>query len=611
MFLSIYNHSILKLYRFANDAALRFRFARTKGALTLPVLDRRHFGFACPLGRRLCNFKLKRLCAVRRIALGASVGLCLLSSAGEVAFAQGDVREAIAGVFSGQAVVEDVIENSRDLKLLNKELIAKFYYERKDKPFWHRRNGRLKIDAKDFIEELEDSWTHGLNPTAYNLELIEQLRGREDAVHVLDIVLTDSFMRYVRDVSGMRIPASKLRLRKKDWLQPYSESETLRFMDQETDFDDVAEKIIPKSGTYKRLQKELMKMAKEGGLDVEQPRVSFGKVVLRPGQSHRNVPALRERLGVEPYGDSPRFYDDKLAAAVMKFQRENGLAVDGVLGGQTVHVLNLNARDRYKQIVANMERLRWKPEPEKERFIVVNVPSAMLWAIDGGRVELEMPVVVGKPKRETEIFITHINGVRVNPDWTLPPTIKHEDIAPKAARDPNYLRKKGITVYSSYGRDAVSLDQASVDWANLSKADLKGMRMVQPPSRYNPLGQFRVLMPNQYNIYLHDTNQKRHFGLVDRARSSGCIRMSDPRAVSDFIFKGSQWEGERLEKIIKRGKKADLMVDEKMPVYIFYYTIWIDDEAKLVFGNDLYGRDARLIKELERIDGFVFPSHNG
>ena len=604
MSLSIYSHSILKLHRSANEAVLRFRCARTKMYAYAPVLERLHF-------RRLCNLKLKRLYKLRKFALAASVGVCLLSSAAAVALSQADVRERIAGVFAGEAVVENVIENSRDLKLLNKELVAKFYYDREDKPFWHRRNGKLKIDAKDFIKSLEASWTHGLNPANYNLDLIAQLRGREDAVHVLDVVLTDSFMRYVRDLSGMRVAASQLRLRKKDWLQPYAASKALEFMDAETDFDEVAEKIIPKSGTYKRLQKELKKMAKAGGLDVEQPRVSFGRVVLRPGQSHKNVPVLRERLGVEPYGDRPRVYDDKLAAAVMKFQRENGLKVDGVLGGQTVHVLNLGPRDRYLQIIANMERLRWKPEPTHDRFIVVNVPSAMLWAIDGERVELEMPVVVGKPKRETEIFITHINGIRINPDWTLPPTIKHEDIVPAVLKDPEYLRKKGITVYSSYGRDAVSLDAASVDWASLSKADLKGMRMVQPPSRYNPLGQYRVLMPNQYNIYLHDTNQKRHFDLVDRARSSGCIRMSDPRAVADFVFKESQWEGERFEKILKRGKKADLMVSEKMPVYIFYYTIWIDDEAKLVFGNDLYGRDARLIKALESIDGFVFPSHNG
>lgn len=520
-----------------------------------------------------------------------------------------------AVIFSDDAAKQS--ENSEALepvklpRFYNRALIDQFYMDRNDKLFWHQRNGRLKNDARDLIEILEESWMHGLNPATYHVEVIKELRSRKDYDYsVMDAVLTDGFIRYVRDLSGMRVAAKKLRLRHKDWLHPYPDEELIPFLESVKDFDEIAEKIIPKSGTYKRLQKELIKMTEEGGLDVKMPRVSFGKVVLRPGQSHRNVPALRARLGVEPSG-SPRLYDDELAAAVMRFQREKGLKVDGVLGGQTVHVLNLNKRDRYKQIIANMERLRWKPEPTSSRFIVVNVPSAMLWAIDGERVELEMPVVVGKPKRATEIFITEIKGIRVNPDWTLPPTIKYEDIAPAAARDPDYLRKKGITVYSSYGRDAVSLDPATVQWASLSKADLKGMRMVQPPSRYNPLGQFRVLMPNQYNIYLHDTNQKRHFGLVDRARSSGCVRMSRPREVADFVFKGSKWEGERLDSILARGKKADLMVEEKVPVYIFYYTVWIDDEARLVFGNDLYGRDARLIKELERIDGFVFPSHNG
>jgi hypothetical protein len=153
---------------------------------------------------------------------------------------------------------------------------------------------------------------------------------------------------------------------------------------------------------------------------------------LDPGQRHKNVPALRVRLKVRPQTADDFLYDDRLAVAVIKFQKQSGLQPDGIIGPTTLKLLNVTHIQKMLQIIANLERLRWVGDERPGRFVMVNIPAATLWAIEDGRVSFEMPVIVGKLGRETPAFITDITGVRFNPGWTVPPTIKREDIVQAA-----------------------------------------------------------------------------------------------------------------------------------------------------------------------------------
>ena len=497
---------------------------------------------------------------------------------------------------------------------LSPSAIQKFYAEREGELFWKQDTFTFNSNADDMIESLENIWQHGINPDNFRLNDIYALQKAESSEirdTALDIVLTDAYIRYVRALSGMRVSASALNLDARDWLQPYSIAQTLEFLPRIKTFDNLGDQIVPKSQTYKRMQAELIELNRNPSeLHMSTPRIPYIGRYLKPGQSHSAVPSVRAKLEIAPQTDNPNLYDDRLAGTIMKFQREHGLKPDGIIGGQTIHMLNQGPKERYEQLVANLERLRWRPHPGHDRFIMVNIPAAMLWAFEDGKTAFEMPVVVGRKKRETQPFITHITGVRINPDWTLPPTVKKEDIVPAVMEDPDYLKNRGIKVYASYGGDAEEIDTATYDWSAATEQDLKGLRMVQPPSTRNPLGQFRVIMPNKYNIYLHDTNNKAAFERATRGISSGCVRMSEPRKVVDFILERSQWTPEKIDSILEAGKKRDLMISEDIPVYLVYQSIWIDYQNRLVYGNDIYDRDQALLNLIKRLDGEIVPRHN-
>ncbi len=174
---------------------------------------------------------------------------------------------------------------------------------------------------------------------------------------------------------------------------------------------------------------------------------------------------------------------------------------------------------KYKQVVVNMERLRWISDKKPDRFIVVNIPSERLWAVKNSAVRFTMPVVVGSVNRPIIPFVTKIYGVRFNPTWTILQTIKKEDIWPHLRKNSNYLIDKGVELFSGYDKNAITVDSTTIDWENISTKDLLSFNMVQMPGKNNPLGSIHIIMPNKYNIYLHDTNNKEAFYKSNRAVS--------------------------------------------------------------------------------------------
>jgi murein L,D-transpeptidase YcbB/YkuD len=486
--------------------------------------------------------------------------------------------------------------------------IEVFYKARANEPYWTGMAGP-QDHAEDFIEALENSWKHGLNPHTFHIEEIRKLMESGEDRGRLELLLSDAFLRYARDLSGMRVEPGKLGLDTTSWRKPMSADEAMNHLGDKR-MAQILEKIEPQGHTYKMLQQELVKLSKEKEEDYSAILpIEFGGL-MRPGYSHKKVPDLRTRLGVDPLTQDKYLYDDRLAAAVMEFQRQHDLNPDGVIGSSTLHVLNRTKRDKMIQIIANLERLRWVPEGRPEKYVVVNIPAATLWAVEGGEVQFEMPVVVGTPVRQTESFIANIVGVRFNPDWTVPPTIKKYDILPKLQEDSEYLLSKGIELSVGRGENRRTIDPTVVDWQNITWKELNAMDMVQIPGAHNPLGKIRILMPNQYNIYLHDTNHPELFEDNERAQSSGCIRLKNPEQMAEFVMKGQEgWAEDSMNSILQTGRISDMKISNRIPVYVLYYTVWTDDAGRVVYGSDIYKQDKRLAEELFHIDGLSIPGN--
>ena len=534
---------------------------------------------------------------------------------------------AYLGEYDNSSKARD--EFSGGLELFDRGAVEDFYLRRQGKSFWLKRN-RLNKNGAELIKAIRLSWTHGLNPLSYNWRQIEAVIGSSrdikrgmkihldrDKISTFEIMLTDAYVRYVRDLSGMRVEPAAIALSTDQWRQRVSAQAALSALSEigNGDIRHLLDQVTPQGETYKALQVELKRLLaslEDGSSDdlLAPIRISG---LLMPGNSNRQVPNIRRRLGVvnPENGEGLYKYDKELVSAVMGFQQRNGLRADGIIGEKTLYILNQSKKDKVLQIIANLERLRWVYEENTRKKIIVNIPSAMLWGIENGKVVFEMPVVVGRPKRQTPLFRANIVGVRLNPDWTVPPTIKKEDILPRLVEDPAYLIDKGIELYDGYGKGAQTLDPSSIDWASVTDRDLHAFRMVQIPGVHNPLGLIRVLMPNRHNIYLHDTNHKDLFAKESRAKSSGCIRLKYPRIVADFILsERKDWYKDYVSDRLKDHKTKDIMINSKIPVYTLYYTVWLGDDGRVIYGQDIYSRDRKLLRLLENIDGIPFLSYN-
>lgn len=471
------------------------------------------------------------------------------------------------------------------------------YLDRNYEPFWFRGD-RLSHRGNQLIMAFYDAEKHGIDPVKFfDIEALEEeIKSdyiSENDVTLLDIHLTYLLYRYLEEL----MPASH-KIYKEDFEKYLASNKLLKNLKEINSADE----------EYAALQDLL----EETVLDVDKNReavlpfekISFQKKYLREGMQDQNVPILRARLidyidsnSAEGFGEGLYVYDAALVAAVKKYQSEHGEQSDGVVGPSTLALLNRSDSDYKDQISANLRRLRKQDAAQRnEKRIEVNIPEFMLRAYEKGADEpsFDMKVVVGRPQRQTLRFTSEIRGMRFNPTWTVPNTIKHKDFLPKLREDPLYLESQNIRILDGWDSDAQEVDPLTIDWNEVSVNQMKAMRIWQPAGSGNPLGQIRVLMDNPYDIYLHDTNSRRYFQKSQRALSSGCVRVEDPELITSFIMSNKEgWSEDDTQAILSRGKTRDILLDDVIPVYLDYRTVWRSPEGgSHVFGHDVYGLDS-------------------
>ncbi|HTJ21667.1 MAG TPA: L,D-transpeptidase family protein [Gemmatimonadaceae bacterium] len=315
---------------------------------------------------------------------------------------------------------------------------------------------------------------------------------------------------------------------------------------------------------------------------------------LKPGKSASpaRLAPLRARLAAEGYladttartdtAASPStqrsVYDHELAGAVARFQADHSIAIDSMLGGETLESLNLPAQYRLGQIAANLERYRWMPRSLGARYIIVNVPQFYLHAVDNGQEALDMKVIVGQEYEDkaTPVFSDSMEYVVFRPYWNVTPDIAAKEIFPKEEAQPGYLAANNMEVYNDHGRRAVR----------------------QLPGPKNSLGLVKFMFPNDFNIYLHDTPNGELFTKDVRAFSHGCIRVEKPSELAEWAL---GWPADKVQDAMHDGpNNRQVKLPAKIPVYIVYFTTFVEG-GELHFGNDLYDRDSPLVNALQSI----------
>lgn len=297
---------------------------------------------------------------------------------------------------------------------------------------------------------------------------------------------------------------------------------------------------------------------------------------LKKGDSLPVIASVKKRLQMTydmPGTDSSQVFTAALETAVKRFQKRHGYKQTGEIGNSLIKDLNVPASKRLKEILVNMDRMRWLPQKPKGNLIIVNLPEFMLHVYDGKELVFDMVVVVGKVGNNTMMFNGDLNQIYFSPYWNVPQSIIKNEINPAIARNPNYLARNNMERVGS------------------------GIR--QRPGPGNALGKVKFIFPNSFNMYFHDTPSKSLFGQDKRAFSHGCIRLSEPQKMAEWLLRNDpEWPKEKIVSAMNQKTEKGVKLKESIPVFIIYYTAWVDHEGLLNFRDDVYKHDSELMKKM-------------
>jgi murein L,D-transpeptidase YcbB/YkuD len=284
--------------------------------------------------------------------------------------------------------------------------------------------------------------------------------------------------------------------------------------------------------------------------------------------------------------------------AIKRFQARNGLTADGQAGAPTLAALNVPASRRVGQILANMERWRWLPASFERRYIVVNVPDQNVAYVRDGETVLTSRAIVGKKLSRTPILRTEVRSVVANPPWNVPGDIAAKQLLPQLRRNPNYLKSRNMVLVNGPADDPQG---RTINWKNVAPGTFP-YRIQQLPGDNSALGQVMLDMPNDFDVYLHDTPGKALFKQPNRELSNGCVRVEDIFALASLaIADDADTGGDAIRAAIASGETQHLDVGETLPVYLVYWTAIAGEDGTVGFRPDRYGRDQTLIAALRGI----------
>ncbi len=322
---------------------------------------------------------------------------------------------------------------------------------------------------------------------------------------------------------------------------------------------------------------------------------------LKQGMDGVHVLALKERLAVSGDLDNANAalaqFDAATTAALKRFQSRHGLTETGSVGRLTFSALSVPADIRLKQLRASVERLQNNVFRFEKRYVVVNIPGAVVEAVANGKVERRHLAVVGKKERPSPVISARISSVNLNPHWTVPNSIIKNDVAKALKKDLAYLNKHNLRTVNYQGEE---IDPNSVNW-NFKTAP--GFMLRQDPGPQNSLGQLKIDMPNTEAVYMHDTPKKELFRQDVRFHSSGCARVSDVRDLGAWLLSEQGIDRAQIDRDIEAGLRTEIKLKKHVPVAWVYLTAYGDGQGHVQFREDIYGLDTPEGVALTTLDG--------
>jgi len=477
--------------------------------------------------------------------------------------------------------------------------IAGFYQASGFQPIWTGRDRQSKARRAALLRAIGEAGAHGLPPQRYDSATLEtNLRGvRSDRdLGRLEVAMSAIFLRYARDVqTGLLVPSQV----DEDIARkvPYRDRGEVLAAFAASSPQDFLRRLPPDNPEYARLMKARAEMERTLARGGWGPQVKAR--ALKPGESGAAVIALRNRLIAMGYlrRTGTTSYDDRIAQAVADFQADHGLNTDGVAGAGTLGQINVNAATRMTQIIVAMERERWINLPRGKRHVWVNLADFRAKIIDNGKVTFETRAVVGQNGKDTRSpeFSDMMEHMVLNPTWNVPHSITVKEYLPMLQEDPYSVLN--LDLIDQQGR---IISRQGIDFTQFTEDDFP-FDLKEPPSQGNALGLVKFMFPNRFNIYLHDTPQKSLFARDVRDFSHGCIRLQDPFDFAYTLLKPQTSDPVGYFKSqLAMGVETIIELQTHIPVHLDYRTAFTSARGNVQYRGDVYGRDWKIWKALER-----------
>lgn len=473
--------------------------------------------------------------------------------------------------------------------------LQRFYKGRAFEPVWNDRDDK---QIRALIAAVSDSRRHGLKPNDYHLKAMDQLleAAAGDAAKVdLELLASDAWMLLASHYASGRLSPNGIDNQWRAARRNFNAVQAMEKAVKEKNLVGALQQLYPVQPGYRRLTELLEQLRTQS----DWPLVS-AKGELKQGERRAGIITLKRRLQASGELSSSAqlndLYDHETENALKQFQQRYGLKPDGVLGAATLDALNTTREQRIRQVTTNLDRWRWLPDKLGRRHIRVNIADFSVEAWENGRPVLTMKAIIGRAYRRTPVFSANMSYLVFNPFWEVPPSIAIKDKLPLLRKNAEQLRQSGFEVLSSSGGGPVA--PTSINWNNVTPSAFP-YRLRQKPGPANALGQVKLMFPNPYNVYLHDTSERPLFEKDIRTYSSGCIRVQKPVELAAWALAGQPgWNLERVQRVIASGETTTVNISPTIPVHVEYWTAWVDEDGKPRFRADIYGRDQIVDKAL-------------
>ena len=512
---------------------------------------------------------------------------------------QNNASQNYTDLFLEESAIESFFKTNPENENIVKE-VNLFYKNRNLQYAWFSKTGMTQA-VPNFQNQLQNYSNDFADKTFNNKQLdtlitliktSNQSEINEKQRTQLELILTTTFFKYSQKAfSGINKNARQL-----DWFIPRSKKNYQVMLDSLIIKDKNDKTYEPVNLYYTKLKEKLRlyrDIQKKGGF----PVINMKEEFLFKSESDSVLIQVKQRLflsGDLKTNDNNILYTMELAQAISHFQQRVGLPENGKLNFKTIAELNKTVDFRIKQMLINLERLRWVPVEIENDYLLVNIPEYKLHVFENKKLSWETNVVVGKEAKQTSIFKGNISSIILNPYWNIPNSIINNEILPALKRNSNYLSRNNMEVVSPDGK---AMNAATIDWQKYSKNVPFIIR--QKPGNDNALGKMKFLFPNNFSIYLHDTPSKGLFNQNKRDFSHGCIRVENPKKLAMYLLQNNKsWNQDKVDKVLKTNTETGITIKPNMPVYIAYFTAWVDSKGNLNFRNDVYNLDDALAKEI-------------